>query len=222
MNLSKEKQKVLKVLSKIISIIAIIGKVALYITAPIIILSLIIIPILFNKIEVKDDQIIVNNSEIIKIEENEKGLVLSYRDHTVLVEDNVNELLEFKEIFKNHSKGMIVGYVEISLVVALIALILWYLVLTHLNKLFNNIYKEQTPFTMENVVHIKKLAYYLIGTIILPVISMITYQLIFNKSLNIAGGSIGIMEILFLFVISYVFEYGYNLQSKSDGKIYGD
>ena len=31
-----------------------------------------------------------------------------------------------------------------------------------------------------------------------------------------------ILEILFLFAISYVFEYGYEIQKDSNGKIYGD
>ena len=30
------------------------------------------------------------------------------------------------------------------------------------------------------------------------------------------------MEVLFMFVLAYIFEYGYEIQKDSQGKIYGD
>ena len=52
-------------------------------------------------------------------------------------------------------------------------------------------------------------------------------EIIFNSILNIPGVSgefelISILEILIIFSMSYVFEYGYEIQKDSNGKMYSE
>lgn len=218
----KEKQKKVKVLSKIISVIAIIGKIGTCIVAPFILLGMVFIPLLLSKIDVKNDTIIVNNKEKIQVLEDENGLTLKYKDEIVLVEDNAKNIIEFKEIMQNNSKGFIIFYIESALVSLLAILVLMFLVFRHLQKLFNNIYKGDTPFTLDNVTHIKRMAYYLIFVIVVPIVINIIFTAISKTDLNINFNVTNLLEILFLFSMAYIFEYGYEIQLDSKGKIYGD
>ena len=216
------KQKGLKIISKIISIIALIGKILVYVAAPCIILLLVVAPILLNKIDVKDNTFIVDSKYNIQVIEDEKGVTLKYKDETLLVEDDAEEIIKIKDVMQNHSKGFIIAYVEFSFAATLVILVLLYMVLRYLRKLFENIYKADTPFTLENVKHLKKIAYFLIAFIVLPYIMDLVFNLIFKANLGIEINTTNVIEILFLFAMAYIFEYGYIIQSKSKLKIYGD
>ena len=117
---------------------------------------------------------------------------------------------------------MLIGYVETGFIFLIINLILYRIILKHLEDLFINIYNGDTPFTLDNVNHIKKMAYLMIATIILPSISGGIFELIMKTDLDIGFELFDIVEILFLFSMSYIFEYGYELQLDSKGKMYGE
>ena len=103
----------------------------------------------------------------------------------------------------------------------MIHLILLYYALKHLEKLFLNIYSEETPFTLENVSHIKKMAYFMIATIVVPYVSGTLVQLVSEVNLGVEFEFFNVIYILSLFAIAYIFEYGYELQHDSSGKMYG-
>ncbi len=94
--------------------------------------------------------------------------------------------------------------------------------MNHLEKLFVNIYSGDTPFTKENIDHIKHMAMIMIGTIILPNIAGVIAELVIREDLNIGFELLDVIYILFLFSMAYIFEYGYELQLDSKGKMYGD
>lgn len=91
-----------------------------------------------------------------------------------------------------------------------------------LEKLFNNINNGDTPFTLENVGYIKKMAYLMIVVTILPDIIGIIFEAILKTDLNIGFELFSLVEILFLFSIAYIFQYGYEIQLDSKGKMYGE
>ncbi len=96
------------------------------------------------------------------------------------------------------------------------------LLLKHLDKLFTNINSGDTPFTLENVDHIKKIAYLMIALIVIPSISAVMFELVVQRDLNIDFNTFSVLEILIIFVMSYIFEYGYEIQLDSKGIMYGD
>ena len=124
-------------------------------------------------------------------------------------------------MFSNNSKFKIISYLEISIIFLLIDIIIMIIILNYVEKLFNNIKNNTTPFTLDNVNYIKKISYLMISLIIISPIS----NTIFNSILSTSNEEnpielIGILEILIIFSMSYIFEYGYEIQKDSNGKIY--
>lgn len=218
----KEQQSKMKGLSNAISIIAKICRIVCMISIPIIIASSIILTIVTNKVDVKDNKIIWNGNDVIEIIEVDNKLTLSINNEVVSSSKNQNEIVKIKDILQNNSKVMIVGYILTGFTFLIISLILIIMMLKALENLFNNINKGDTPFTLENVSYIKKMAYLMIALTVLPNIVGVIFEVILKANLNVGFEMFTIVEILFLFSIAYIFEYGYQIQLDSKGKMYGD
>lgn len=94
--------------------------------------------------------------------------------------------------------------------------------LSRLEKLFININEGDTPFTLENVKYIKEMAKLIIIALILPNAGGITFEKILVTDLGVDFELFDIVQILFLFGTSYIFEYGYELQQDTKAKMYGE
>lgn len=220
--LNEEKQRKMKGLSKAIAIIAKIGKILLTISIPLVIISMIIIPFFISNIEVNNNTItFTGTSDKITIIEDDIGISLKINNTTIADEKDEETILKFKEVLENNSKPKLVIFLETSFAVLTIGLFLLRSALKHLETMFNNIYSGDTPFTLENASHIKKMAWLLIAYIIIPNISGVLFELILDVDLNIGFEIFNLIEILFLFSIAYIFEYGYEIQQDSKGKMYG-
>ena len=219
--LEKEKQSKVKVLSKILYIVAKIGKILSYIAIPFMILAMVIVPILLDNIEFKGNKLKVKNTTqtVSLIEKNDK-LIIDVNGSKVVEITNLDDVDKVKGVFNDNLKTSILVYSEITLVFELVLIILVILMLRHVEKLFKNINKESTPFTMDNVNHIKKIAIIAIVSIILPIILDIIINVILKGNFNINITSTSLFEILCLFILSYIFEYGYKLQQNSKLTMY--
>lgn len=220
----REQQQKMKSLSKAISIIAKICRIIAIVCIPILIATMIILGVLTNKVNVVDNEISFNGMEdkITIIQKDNKNTSIIFNGKKVEDTTNQNTILKIKEIFDNNSKIVVLSYVEIGFIFLIINLILIIIMLKHLEKLFDNINKGETPFTLENVTHIKKIAYLMIAVIILPNIMGTIFEIILNTDLDIDFELFSIVEILFLFSMSYIFQYGYEIQLDSKGKMYGE
>lgn len=221
--IEKDKQRKLKVLSKIIYILAKIGKILTYIAIPFIVLGMVIIPILMNKIDIKNDRIILKDKgNVISIVEKNDKLTINIKDAKVAEVTSAKDISKIKDFFNNNSKGTIIAAGETALAFALISIIIAILLLRRVEKIFKNINKNDTPFTYDNVEHIRRIAFLMIINIILPAIASAVIELILKVDLNIHFGAYNLIEILALYVLVYVFEYGCKLQKDSKCKIYGE
>jgi len=115
----------------------------------------------------------------------------------------------------------IIVYIEAGLVFLLVDIIIMIFILNYVEKLFNNIKNNNTPFTMDNVHFIKSISYLMIALIILTPISGV----IFNSLLGLSDGNspfelMSILEILIIFSMAYIFEYGYEMQKESKARMY--
>ncbi len=221
--IEKDKQRKLKVLSKIIYILAKIGKILTYIAIPFIVLGMVVIPMLMNKIDIKNDRIILKDKgNIISIVEKNDKLVINVKDAKVAEVTSAKDISKIKDFFNNNSKGTIIAAGETALGFALISIIIAILLLRRVEKLFKNINKNDTPFTYDNVEHIRRIAFLMIINIILPAIASAVIELILKVDLNIHFGAYNLIEILALYVLVYIFEYGCKLQQDSKCKIYGE
>ena len=219
--LEESKQRKVKGLSKAIYIITKIGKIVMIVLAPIVLLCMIALPLILSRVDVKDNEFVVNGKTKIEIIEDEKGVHLKYDDKVVAFEGDEKAILKIKDTLQNNSKAYIIGYAEVSFTIVLILLAIVFLTLRNIEKLFKNIHDGDTPFTLENVNYMRKTAKLLIALIVVPAILNLASSLVFKKNLDLSINGVTITEILFLFCLSYIFEYGYNLQSDSKAKMYG-
>ncbi len=66
------------------------------------------------------------------------------------------------------------------------------------------------------------MAKFMIVALILPTCGGIIFEKILYTDLDVGFELFDVIQILFLFGISYIFEYGYEIQRDSKGKMYGD
>lgn len=216
----KEKQKKVKTLSKIISVLSEIGKVIIWLAIPLIALVIILAPSVVKNIDVKDNQITFKDTKV-DLETKGTKLYITY-DNSKVGDISQNEYNRLVEVFNNNSKNKLIFFVEASLISLEITLILLSFILKNLKKLSDNIHNQDTPFTLENVKHIKIIAYLMIASILIPNVSGTIFEGILHADLNIGMEMFDIITILIIFTLSYVFEYGYEIQLDSKAKMYGD
>ena len=212
----KEKQEKVKGLSKAIYIIAEIGKVIVSIAIVMALIGIIILPILALNVEIQEQNKIKAFGTEFEYQTRNEEMVLHYDGGEViigLVDENtgMNAILEK---IRNTSELSIIVIGEIFLICSVIVLICIYNIMKHVKNLFINIHNGDTPFTRENVQSIKKIAKYMIITILLPSIT--------ENSITIGIDLLEVLYILIIFCLSYIFEYGYEIQLDSKGKIYGE
>lgn len=218
----QEKQKKMKALSKIIAIMAKIGRIAIYICIPFIVLAMIVLPPLVNNVDVVDNKIILKNTSTINIIENQNNVTIEVDGKKIAEENDKQAILTIKEVLTNNSKSKIIIYGETGLAFLVVYVVVASVILLYLERLFNNINKYETPFTLENVRYIKLIAYLLIANIVLPAIFGGLFEVIIGNSFDFNMNMTSLIEILFLYSMSYIFEYGYELQLDSNGRMYGD
>ena len=225
----EEKQKKIKGISKAIYVLARIGKIVITVSIPIIIFLLIVTPIFISNIELKDNTIIFKGARIddkitITEEKSNDGVSLQLKAKGILIADEKNQdtILQMKNVLENNSKGHIIIFLELGFGCLLICLVLYRMTLSRLEKLFININQGDTPFTLENVNYIKQMAKLMIIALALPTCGGLIYERILSVDLDVGFELFDIVQILFLFGISYIFEYGYELQQDTKAKMYGE
>lgn len=226
--LEKKKQKKLKVISKIIFVIAKIAKIFTRIGAVCVLVATILGSIVVNMITVKDGKSLEINTgtQVVEYKEVDGEMVITGNDQNnekidIKVVD-IEDQEDLDRVIKTMDRGtkasrtasVIVGGIFIEA-----ALILLGITLGHLEKLFKNINEGDTPFTLENVGHIKKMVYFMIAVTIVSAIGSAFISMLLGEAADINIG-FSLINILFLYSIAIIFEYGYNIQQESQGKIY--
>ncbi len=218
----KEQQTKMKGLSKAISIIAKIGRVITLVCIPVVLIFMIIFGFVIKDVEVTDNKIEWHGNDVISLIEEDDKITLKV-DNMVLVDtNNHNEISTIKDVLSNNSKLVVFIFIELAFIILTITLYLTNVLLKSLEKLFNNIHNGDTPFTLENVGYIKKMAYLMIVLVLLPSISGGVFEILLKRDLDIELELFSLIEILFLFSIAYIFQYGYEIQLDSKGKMYGE
>ena len=203
----KEKQKKMKTLTKILSLIGKIAGIVVKVAIPFVIIAAIIMPIFFSSIDVKDNKLVSTMKDIQIVEHNNK-INITYKGHTTLAD------------IENKTQAIV--KLELGFTTLVAFLVILSMLLKHLEKLFENINKGDTPFTLENVNHIKKMSYFMIACIIISGIGSGILESAVRSEFSFGLEMFDIVEILFLYALSYIFEYGYEIQKDSNGKMYGE
>ena len=216
-----EKQKKMKGISKAIYVIARVGKIIVSLSVIILGLLMILLPILTNGIEITENNIKFFG-ENYKYETNEKNVIITEENTGRSASFYVDTNSDLQEYFTSHSKSFFIISAEIIVICLIAFLCLIFCMLKCIEKLFVNIHNEDTPFTLENVKYIRKIATFLIITIIAPTICGMLFQTIARVDMNVGIELMDFILVLIIFSMAYVFEYGYVIQLDSRGKMYGN
>ena len=210
----QNQQKNMKIISKTIYIISKILRIVVGIPTVCLILGCIVFPIIAYTFSIEEDKIKILNSEIpYSIENN--ILTIDGTEH------NINTSTNIKEFLHNHDNMFFIISIEyIILCVALLSA-LSVQVLHYLYKLYKNIYEEDTPFTIDNEIIIKKVAILLIIQLVMTKITALIYSIVAKVDLVIEFNIRDIILLLVAISIVYMFKYGRMIQADSKAKIYG-
>lgn len=221
--LKKEKQKRMKVLSKIIYIVARIGKILTAVSSVIILITMIGLPIITSNIKVDGNKATIFN-EVIEYQRKDAEIIIKQgnREEIITKSEDLKAANEIINAIENNELTKITIFTEVAFACLVATLILSCLTLKHLEELFVNIHNGDTPFTIDNVKHIKMMSYLLIGVTLLPDICGVIAEFIMKIDLDIGFGLMDLLYIIILYSLSYIFEYGYEIQLDSKGKMYGD
>lgn len=218
----EEKQIKVKVLSKAIYIISKIMKVILIISALLVAITMTGVPIVINNLEITENKIEIFDHNV---EYEITDSKITIKENNILKEtyniipDNI--IKTYCKYYNSHSKTFHILTTEFVLIVLIIQITLLIILLNKIEKLFTNIHNGETPFTLENVSLIKNIAYILIITIIFPFITGEIFEIITKLETPIEIEFTEIIYILVIYLLAYIFEYGYEIQLDSKGKIYG-
>ncbi len=201
---NKEKQNKLKIVSKTISIFSKMLQVITIIISAVMIMSMLFIPSVINNTNVDNESIIVADKNV--------------------MEFNLDQMTTntIANVFEEHSKLEIILYTEIIMICLTISVMIISFAMLYLAKLFDSISKGDTPFTLENLKNIKRVAILFISYLIFPDVSGTLFQWITKIDMNIDYEITKIFYVLIIICIYYIFDYGHQIQLDSKGKIYGE
>lgn len=195
---------------KVISIIGIIISV----------ISMIVSPILFNNIKISDNSIEVFDTQYsYEISDNE---ITISEGNSFIGKISVDSTTDLEEYLSEGLSTYHLVSAEVIVICLTIALVLIYLLLDKLEKLFINIHNGDTPFTLENVQYVKQIALFLALSILFSFVSGIIFEMVTKIDMGVELEAMDIIYVLIVFSLSYIFEYGYEIQLDSAGRIYDE
>ena len=154
------------------------------------------------------------NGKVLKVKD-ENNKVYKIKFDKEMPESTFKNILEMSKV----ERISLTLFIDISFVLAM------YLVnrlLSNTQNLFKNIHDNETPFNMENVRYISKIALYTLLYILSQDVLGSLVEVIYSLDFNIEIELTNYVLVLVIFAISYVFKYGYQIQLDSKGKMYGD
>lgn len=216
-----EKQKKMKGISKAIYVTARIGKIVVVMSAIILAVLLMLLPIIANGIEITENNISFYG-ENYKYEIDEKNIIVTEEKTGKSTSIYVDTDSDLQEYYNSHSKTFLIVSTEVVGISLIAFLGITFIILRNIEKLFINIHNDDTPFTLENVKYIRKIAMFLIIAIIAPTVCGGLFQAFAEVDMNVGIELMDLILVLIIFSMAYIFEYGYELQLDSRGKMYGN
>lgn len=224
--LNEKEKKYLKGVSKALGILSKIGKVLLTIAIPFMVLAMLVLFVVFNKFDYRDNTIYFDNEKVVTIEKSDDGM--NFYDNGKLDKiikfdsEDKYEVLKIKDFLDNNGKEKILWFIEIALLLGTSLVFVTRMILGKAACFFKNISENTTPFTEENTNYLKSISILMLVNIITSFVGNFILELMVNLDSEVIFGIGSIYETLIIFVMYYVFRYGTMLQERSKQNIYGD
>ncbi len=217
----KEKEQTkMKVLSKIIYILAKIGKTISIIGIVGALCALLAGIILFNNMNINEDNTINITNHVLKVNVSDNEIKIYNNKDTEVFNYNGKDKNKVEQFLKESKLYKISLTTVITLSLSLSCFFLFKM-LSYIEKLFVNIHENDTPFNKDNVRSIKNIALYLILAVLIPDLFGNLAQIIFNLNLEVEINMIEYIFAIIIFSLAYIFQYGYEIQLDSKGRMYG-
>ena len=215
----KEKQNQMKGISKILLLVGKITSIVLRVAFGFLIAAMILLPIGFKYVDIEDGKIVSKDKKI-QIVEVGKSTEIRIGDHVVATDVKQSDIDNISPAIERYGEPGVIILLEVGMVFLGAFIIVLIKSLGHLEKLFKNINEGDTPFTLDNVEHIKMMAYLMITCIVLSAIGQTILNIPLRSEINLDFNVLNVIEILFLYSMSLIFEYGYEIQQDSKGIMY--
>ena len=217
----KEKQKQMKGISKVLSLIGKITAIVLKVAFGFLVAGMILLPFGFKHIDVQDGHLIAKDKKV-QVVEVGKSTEIRVGDHVVVADVKTSDIDNITPAIERFGTTGVVVFLELGMAFLGAFIIVLVKALKHLELLFKNINEGDTPFTLDNVDHIKKMSYLMIACIILSSIGGVILNIPLKNEVDLDINLLNIVEILFLYSMSLVFEYGHEIQLDSKGIMYDE
>ena len=217
----KEKQKQMKGISKVLSLIGKITAIVLKVAFGFLVAGMILLPFGFKHIDVQDGHLIAKDKKV-QVVEVGKSTEIRVGDHVVVADVKTSDIDNITPAIERFGTTGVVVFLELGMAFLGAFIIVLVKALKHLELLFKNINEGDTPFTLDNVDHIKKMSYLMIACIILSSIGGVILNIPLKNEVDLDFNLLNIVEILFLYSMSLVFEYGHEIQLDSKGIMYDE
>ncbi len=206
----EQASKNMHILSKTMYIITKIMTILCYIGLAFIILGLIIVPIILGHIDTKNNTFKVADKEYSYTFADDKLTI--YDGTKEIASEKMDLNVDLNKIISEHPSSYYIGVTETVFVMGTISIIIVILFLKHLAKIFKNIGNDDTPFTEENILHLRKMALFLIISVCFSVVGNFIFELIAGFDVDLHLNFTDIIYILIILCLSYVFSYGLKLE----------
>lgn len=220
--MEEKNKKHYKIMTKVMHIMAKLSRIFLVIGTVFLVISLLVVPIVGNSIKLNTNkQTIEIMNQKFKYEKEDKTYKFYTDDNKINIteEDEVEAVDTILDYVEHGQLPRAILAVELVMFVGMMTLILNYISLRYLDKVFVGINKNDTPFAKEYPDYFRKAGNYLLAVLIVRLIGSFFANIIDTFNISINFGLLDIMLIIALFTIAYIFEYGYKLQSNSDIKM---
>ncbi len=219
--LEPEKQKKLKKVSTFIFVLAMIGKILTRIAVIFVILGITMAMMFVSKLDIKSNsEIEIKNGDsvvLFKIDDNKIKVAVDGKEDAVgdLTPEEVSKIQTF---LNNNSKTKLQTYLAVAGIISVAVLIINSIVLQKLEEIFINIHDNKI-FIYQNVDNFNIMASLMISSFVIDLVGSIILNLIIKtKGLEISI-VIELMQLLFIYAMKYIFEYGTKLREKAEENI---
>lgn len=220
----EENKKKVKTLGKILYVLAIIARVCLGIAAVCLVLCMIVIPIIFSKLEFDKGSLSVNgiknvDLKIYKDANNELLMMYNGKQENLSNSLDKTELLATQIVFdklSNTTKEAVVVYIEASIIFSIASLVLLSIAIKNFEEFCKSLGYKDEIFTDDKPEYLKKAGLFLIITYAVSLIAGGALSGALAEELDLNFNTIGIIEILAVYLIAYIFEYAKGLDAKKE------
>ena len=190
-----------------------------------------IIAIVFSLLLVIGGFVVMPNTTIDKMNNTikvfDKKVSYELTDYKLVIDDEIvshhdkDEAKEIEKIIHFNDKKRL-ALVEMVFASMAAVCFVSFKLFSYLSKLFKNIHDNNTPFSMDNVNYIKKLALYSFLFVLVPDVMGGIAEFIFSLNLGVEVALFSYLFSLILLVLAYIFKYGYEIQLDSKGVMYDE